>query len=245
MALPLLFSWPTGKKQPDVAARVRGTVRIHRVIDRTSLHARRFPGAGRTSLVRPWDPDRPPWFCETAGVQETTRRRFLGTGIGVALLAAATGGVLAGRSRPGAAPVTPPGQQPPPQLVAALARENSLIASYTVAIAAAPDLAARLTPILADHQAHLATWQAEADRYPGRPPTPSGSASETTSTAPPGDALTVLRAAEAAAAAAYLNACLGFDGSTINRTDDASEPALAVLFGVVSACDTAHLELLA
>ena len=93
-------------------------------------------------------------ICDTDGLMGLiTRRRLLGTGV---VIAAGGAGVAVGATRH--LPVTH--RTPPARLVAALAREQQLIASIDAATTAAPDRASVLSAIRSDHVAHRAALQA-------------------------------------------------------------------------------------
>lgn len=148
-----------------------------------------------------------------------SRRALLGTG---GLLLAGGAGVAVGvlrppdpRGRPGA----------PPWLVAAVEREQSLLAGVDSALAASggdPTLGA----LRADHAAHAETLQAALAVYPA-----GGSPKSATVGGTP--TRTELRAAEQTAAQA---------GSVLSATLSGAD---AALLASIAACEATHAELLA
>jgi hypothetical protein len=162
--------------------------------------------------------------------QEVTRRRVLAAAAAaLPLLAAGCKGI--------GALGTPPSTPADVIVVAdAIAVETGLIARYTKVLAAQPALAARLHPILAQHQEHLTRLRGRLIVPKGRPaPTPAPSA-RTSPAAVPGTAagaLAYLRDAENTAAAAQLNH-LG----TV-------PPVLAELLASISTSEATHALLLA
>ncbi len=150
-----------------------------------------------------------------------TRRRLLGLGLGVGTVVAAGGaGLAVGATRHRHVPR----ETPPASLVAALAREQQLLASLDAAITAG---ATTLAPIRADHEAHRAALQALVDRATA--PRPTATSSPTATTAPnPADLLAAEKAAQSAAATASAQA----------------SGALAALFASISACEASHVVLL-
>jgi hypothetical protein len=167
-----------------------------------------------------------------------TRRHLLSVA-GILLAGAAGAGVAL--VRPLDDPAKPVVPQPPTGLTDAIARSQALVGAYADAAVRVPALAPRLTVIAADHRAHLTTLQAELARYPQTASSTSKSTSTSTSSASPtpvgptdaAATLVALRALETSAATANAQACLAGAG------------ALAVLFGSISACENAHLDLLA
>jgi hypothetical protein len=123
-----------------------------------------------------------------------------------------------------------PAPPPPPDPLAALIGEAlALSVTYRSAAAvSAPDLAARLTAIAADHDAHAReVAQLIATPLPSAPasgPPPSASATP---------AVTGLRAAETKAHDTAVAACL------------AASPGRVALLGSIAACRASHLEALA
>jgi hypothetical protein len=158
-----------------------------------------------------------------------SRRAWLGSA-GL-LAAAAAGGALVALIRPDAVSGHPPGA--PGWLPAALAREQQLLHGIDAAIRADPTLGVRLTPLRADHTAHLQLLQGLSSRYG---PTPAGgsgsSATRPTPTPTPTGVAGVLRAelaASRATAAAALTAAGGDAG----------------LLASIAACEATHAVVLA
>jgi hypothetical protein len=132
--------------------------------------------------------------------------------------------LLASTGLAGAAACTTSKTPPPPKAVdpdialraAAVAREQSLLAAYDVALAARPALATKLTPLRADHVTHLAALQAP-------------NATATTATATAGPPLAQL---EKAAGAAHAAAAL------------LASRELAPVLASLAACESSHVGLL-
>ncbi len=152
-------------------------------------------------------------------------RRALLTG----LAGFAAGAALAGcwplakkpQAQPSAHPLTP-----------TLAGTAALIDRYQATIAAVPDLAGRLQPLLADHQAHLNALRS-AMGLPSPSPAPSGGAGPSASVAADAvAAVAALRTAEQAAQADAGRACL------------AAAAEHAALLGSITACRATHVEVL-
>ena len=160
-----------------------------------------------------------------------SRRAWLGSAGLVA--AAAAGGALVALIRPDAVSGHPPGA--PGWLPAALAREQQLLHGIDAAIRADPTLGVRLTPLRADHTAHLQLLQGLSGRYG---PTPAGgrgsSASTPTSTSPPTPTgVAGVRRAELAASRATAAAALTAAGGD------------AGLLASIAACEATHAVVLA
>jgi hypothetical protein len=150
-----------------------------------------------------------------AGPVQPTRRSVL--------VAGALGAVSACTSKPGAAPQPVP---PDTALTAtAVARETALLAAYDEVLAAVPALAARLAPVRAEHQAHLAALQ-------GAPTIASPLPVRTGTSLQPAAALTRLAALERAAATAHAGAAVS------------ASRRLAPLLASLAASESAHLVLL-
>jgi hypothetical protein len=152
-----------------------------------------------------------------------TRRRLLGAGLGtgVAVTSLAGCGLLDEKPSPPAVP-----DPLRPLLDEALA----LAAAFERAAAARPALAARLTPLAADHRAHAT----ELARLTGAA-APSASAAPSGATpAAEGDAatLTALRIAEQTAQRNAVTACRE------------APAARAALVGSIAACRATHIEAL-
>jgi hypothetical protein len=150
-----------------------------------------------------------------------------------AVLAGLAGGVT-GAALAGCWPASdkPAVQHPPHPLTPVLASTGVLVQRYRATIAGYPDLAERLTPLLADHEAHvealhkaIGTPVASASASPG----PSVSASLAPDAA---GAVAALRRAEQTGQADAVTACLAA------ASDDAA------LLGSIAACRATHLEVL-
>ena len=151
-----------------------------------------------------------------------TRRAVLASAVG-----AGAGLVVSGCWGRGA-PVPPK----PNPLAPALAGALALVDRYQATAAAYPDLAERLQPLLADHQAHV-----DALRRAMGTPSPTASPSADGSAAPgvaddPAAAVVALRAAEQAGQADASTACL------------AAGVEHAALLGSIAACRATHVEVL-
>ena len=110
-----------------------------------------------------------------------------------AAAAGAAGLAAAGCTAPAPAPAPP---HPDDRLVAAaLTRERRLLALYDAALAARPDLAARLRALRAEHAVHL-----EALQPPGPTASPTPGPTQTAASLPPEAALDALLVAEERAA---------------------------------------------
>jgi hypothetical protein len=147
-----------------------------------------------------------------------SRRALLGTG---GLLLAGGLGVAVGVLRP----PDPQGRpEAPPWLIAAVEREQSLLAGVDSALAAGGD-DPTLAALRADHAAHAETLQAALAVYPvGDSPRSTTVAGTPTRTE--------LRAAERTAAQAGLVSSIGLSGGD------------AALLASIAACEATHAELL-
>jgi hypothetical protein len=160
-----------------------------------------------------------------------SRRTVLGA---VVLVAAAGGGAAAGLQRPLRKPAKAPVAEPPAWLVAAIDREHQLISGLQTALASDADTAATLSPVLNDHNAHLAALLA----LPGAPkpsaPKPSAdpSAAASSPTASPADAPAPSRATLAAAESAAATAAAAQSA--------AQSGSPAVLLASIAACEATH-----
>jgi len=155
-----------------------------------------------------------------------TRRRVLAIGAVTLPLAAAGCKGLAALG-------TPPKAAPDVAVVSdAITVEARLIVHYGAVLAAVPDLADRLRPLLAQHHDHLARLRARLIIPPGSratgPASPGASPSPLRVPGTPAAALGYLRDAENAAAAAQL-AHLA-----------AAPPSLAQLLASISASEATH-----
>ncbi|TML31994.1 MAG: hypothetical protein E6G35_03160 [Actinobacteria bacterium] len=151
-----------------------------------------------------------------------TRRAVLASAVG-----AGAGLVVSGCWGRGA-----PAPPKPNPLAPALAGALALVDRYQATVAAYPDLAERLQPLLADHQAHV-----DALRRAMGTPSPTASPSAGGSAAPgvaddPAAAVVALRAAEQAGQADASTACL------------AAAAEHAALLGSIAACRATHVEVL-
>jgi hypothetical protein len=157
-----------------------------------------------------------------------TRRRVLRTAAGL------TAGVTALSVTAGCGlfdddPAPPP---PPDPAQPVLDGAWSLAAAYDRVIAAQPDLAVRLTPMVDAHRAHAA----ELARVIGAAGTASAAASPAASQAPPiGSATAAVAALRTAEQAAQKTA------TALCRT---ATPSRAVLIGTIAAARAAHAEAL-
>ena len=146
-----------------------------------------------------------------------TRRRLLGAGLGVAALAGC--GVFDDQ------PAPPPAPDPfQPLLDEAIA----LAGAYDRAIAAQPALAARLTPLAADHRAHAAELARVIGASASASASPPAGAPESGSA----DSVAGLKTAELAAQKTAVAAC---------KAAPADRAALA---GSIAACRATHAEAL-
>jgi len=164
-----------------------------------------------------------------------TRRSVLAALLTVPLLAA-TGC----RTVAGATPASSPGSDVA-ILREAIAAKKKMIGLYTAVLAAHPDLAGQLDPLLADSTAHLAALQRRLIN-PGGTSSPSqlartASASPAPAPSAPiqtaGAAIAELRSAERGAAAILVNQL---------RT---VTPSLAQLLASIAACEATHVAALA
>jgi hypothetical protein len=143
-----------------------------------------------------------------------------------------TGGLLAGAGLAGLAGLSgclgddePKAAKPDP-LRPLLAGTLALRERYDATAARHPDLAARLTPLRADHDAHAKALKAAlAPGAPTTSPSPTPSPSVPASAA---DALAALVTAEQQAQQAAAKACL------------AAPAATATLLGAIAACRATH-----
>jgi hypothetical protein len=156
-----------------------------------------------------------------------SRRAWLGSAGLVA--AAAAGGALVALIRPDAVSGHPPGA--PGWLPAALAREQQLLHGIDAAIRADPTLGVRLTPLRADHMAHLQLLQGLSGRYGPTPAGGRGSSATTPTPTPTGVA--GVRRAELAASRATAAAALTAAGGD------------AGLLASIAACEATHAVVLA
>jgi hypothetical protein len=156
-----------------------------------------------------------------------TRRALLRGGADAALAAAALG-ALAGC---GLLDEDPPAPAPPDPLAPLLAGTVDLLARYDAALAAQPDLAARLTPVREAHAAHAAALAALIG-VPTPSPAPGPSAEPTGAAPDARGTLAALRAAEQGGRRAAADACL------------AAPAERATLLGTIAAARASHVEAL-
>jgi hypothetical protein len=129
---------------------------------------------------------------------------------------------------------TPPRPRPDVAVLgSAISGEKIMIARYRSAISASPGLAAVLSPVLNQHEAHLAALRSRLIVPPGATagPTASGAAAP----GPAGSPATVLAALETAEQAAA--------GALIKRLGVVS-PSLAQLLASIGASEASHAQLL-
>lgn len=161
----------------------------------------------------------------TVPMQQHAPRRAVLAG----LAGAATGLALAGCWPASNEPAAKPGPHP---LTPVLAGAVALTGRFQAAIAGFPDLAERLTPLLADHEAHVAALrQAMGTPSASASATPSGSAPASLAADSAG-ALAALLAAERTGQTDAVAACL------------AAAAEHAPLIGSIAACRATHVEVL-
>jgi hypothetical protein len=157
-------------------------------------------------------------------VPMTSRRAVLAS-----VLGGATGLALAGcRGSPRPAP-----SPTPHPLLPTLTDILALVDLYQATVAAYPDLADRLDPLLADHQTHLDAVR-RAMGTPGPTASPSAAASPSASVQAddPDAAVAALHTAEQTGQASAQKACL------------AAPATYAALIGSIAACRATHVEVL-
>ena len=163
----------------------------------------------------------------------------MGTGLGrraVSRRALLTAAVVAPLAACTSDPAPPPPPDPDDVLrEQAVERERSLLREYDAVLLVLPDLAARLTPLRAEHAEHLAALTG---------PPPSGSASPTPAASAP-DVPAVPPPATAAAAlvalvAAEREAAAGHGAAVLEAS-----PELAALLASLSASESSHPVVLA
>jgi len=141
-------------------------------------------------------------------------------------------GTVAGAALAGCWPnsTRKPSPPSPHPLTPALGGTQALVDRYQATIAGYPDLADRLQPLLADHQAHLAALR-KAMGLPA--PSASASVPATASGAADQDAaVAALKAAEQSGRTEAVTACL------------AAPATHAPLLGSIAACRATHVEVL-
>lgn len=163
---------------------------------------------------------------------DPTRRRVL-TASALALTAAGAAGCTPGRPWPWA---TPP--KPAPDVAVlhkAIAAEDAMISRYAAVISAQPALTATVSPLLRQHQSHLAQLRERLLVPAGASPSPAASARPRRAPVPAGrtGALEYLRVAERGQAALLVR-----DLATVTT------PSLAQLLASIGACEATHAVLL-
>ena len=143
-----------------------------------------------------------------------TRRQLLGAGLAATTLAGC--GVFDDKPAPAAAP---------DPLQPVLDEAVALAAAYDRAVAARPALAAKLTPLAADHRTHAADLAKLIGATPTMPSTPAPESAAA-------DPVAALRAAELAAQKTAVGACL------------AAPADRAGMVGSIAACRATHAEAL-
>ncbi len=163
-----------------------------------------------------------------------TRRRVLTASALAALAAAGAAGCAPGHPWPWA---SPPRQAPDVAVLRdAIAAEDAMISRYAAVISALPALGATVSPLLRQHQEHLAQLRQRLLVPPGAPaPSPSVTARAHRAPVPAGQAaaLGYLRAAERDQAA-----------SVVRSLATVRTPSLAQLLASIGACEAAHAALL-
>jgi hypothetical protein len=153
-----------------------------------------------------------------------TRREVL-AGLAGSVTGLALAGCWPGSDKPAA-------QHSPHPLTPVLAGTNALAGLYRATIAGYPDLGERLTPLLADHEAHVEALH-KAMGTPSAPASASPGASVTSSlAADSAGAVAALRKAEQTGQADAVTACL------VAASDHAG------LLGSIAACRATHVEVL-
>jgi len=131
---------------------------------------------------------------------------------------------------------TPPREGPEVAVLRGTIRaEYVMISRYRSALAAAPGLRVTLSPVLSQHEAHLAALRARLVVPAGAPAQPSLSGPPPSGPAAPGapaDVLAGLAAAESAAASALTRRLAGLS------------PSLAQLLASIAASEASHATLL-
>lgn len=131
---------------------------------------------------------------------------------------------------------TPPRPGPEVAVLRSVIRaENMMITRYRSAISGSPDLRATLSPVLSQHEAHLAALRARLIVPSGAPSQPSLSGPAPSGSAPPGqpaDVLATLETAESAAASGLISRLAGLS------------PSLAQLLASIAASEASHAALL-
>jgi hypothetical protein len=130
----------------------------------------------------------------------------------------------------------PPRERPEVAVLrGAIRAETVMIARYRSAISSAPDLRATLSPVLSQHEAHLAALRGRLIVPAGAPSQPSLSGPAPSATASPGqpaDVLAMLAAAESTAASGLISRLAGLS------------PSLAQLLASIAASEASHATLL-
>lgn len=173
---------------------------------------------------------------------ELSRRRFLGyAAAGVAVIATGGGAGALVAIRRDVRPDAAPQPQAPAVLVAAIARERSLLSAYAAA-EAVPGVAGRTAAVVADHAEHLRVLAAEEARTTGAtaiatdlPPAPTAAAGPMTTLE---EELARLRRLELEASAKCVDDCLAVPGAGADLVD------LRVLVGCIGAAESVHAAML-
>jgi hypothetical protein len=130
----------------------------------------------------------------------------------------------------------------------AISAEKIMIARYRSAVAAWPALAGTLTPLLSQHQAHLAALRGRLIVPPGAPATPEAATPEPATPQPsgpePSGAGTPAQPATPATALAALAADEDAAATTLTGLLTAVSPSLAQLLASVAASEASHAVLL-
>ena len=135
----------------------------------------------------------------------------------------------------------------------AISAEKVMIARYRSAVAASPALAGTLTPLLSQHQAHLAALRGRLIVPPGAPVTPESATPEPATPHPSGPQPSGLEPsgsetpAQPAAPATVLAALAADEdaaAATLTGLLAAVNPALAQLLASVAASEASHAALL-
>ncbi len=151
-----------------------------------------------------------------------SRRRVLAAAAGAAAVTAAGGcGLFDHDSAP----------KPPDALQPLLTEASVLAAALDAAALAQPALARRLTPLAADHRAHVAALA----RVIGTPAPSAPAAAPSSASSPAADASTVLKQLRAQVQSAARNAATACGATSAGR---------AALVGSIAACRSTHAEAL-
>jgi hypothetical protein len=152
-------------------------------------------------------------------------------------------GLLVSGCTSGGSPAPEPSAEPPDPLLAELADENRILATYDATIARYPGLSARLSPLRADHAAHAAALATALG--PAAPPAPTGPApsvpgSAATATPAPGTTTAGVPPGAAGGGIPSGGATSGAGGTGRVVVPGTAVGALAALRGVERAAVTAR-----